>query len=116
MDAALSQSCLSSDNVLVIVEIGCGTAGERGDERGEPVDADYVCVGGRCDVRVGSVCVRRVHDEGTTGVEIVKRTWMCSEDGRRGYTYHVINNAVPNVSSFSDRVSTDNGWIVSTQT
>ena len=56
---------------------GCGTAGERRDGRGEPFDADYVCLEWACDVRVGSVCVWRVcvrvGDEETSGVEVIKR-------------------------------------------
>ena len=55
--------------------IGCGTAGERGDGRGESIDADDVCLECACNVRVGGVCVWRVCVRvdltGTTGVEIV---------------------------------------------
>lgn len=54
-----------------------GTAGERCDRLGEPVDADYVCLGRTCDVRVGIVWVwrvcGRVGDAGATGMEVVKR-------------------------------------------
>jgi hypothetical protein len=74
---------------------GCGTAGERGDGRGEPVHADYVCLERTCDVRAGSVCVWhvcvRVGDAGTSGMEIVKR-----EDARRGCPYGDIHNVRDN--------------------
>ena len=56
--------------------IGRGTAGEPGDGRGEPVDADHVCLERACNGRVGSVCVWRVCIRvgltGTTGVEVVR--------------------------------------------
>jgi hypothetical protein len=55
---------------------GYGTAGERGDGRGEPVHADDVCLECACNVRVGSVCVWhvcvRVGFTETTGVEVVR--------------------------------------------
>ena len=67
---------------------GCGTAGERGDGRGESVDADYVYSERTCNVRVGSVCVWRVRvrvgDAETAGVEIIKRTRTRGEDGPVG--------------------------------
>ena len=60
----------------MFVGIGCGAAGERGDGRGEPVNADDVCIECACNVRVGSVCVWRVcvrvGHAGTTGVEVVR--------------------------------------------
>jgi hypothetical protein len=66
----------------------CGTAGERGDGRGEPVDADDVCFECACNVRVGRVCVWRVCVRvgltGTTGVEVVRRTRTHGEDGPAG--------------------------------
>ena len=92
------------------MRIGCGTAGERGDGRGEPVDADYVCLGRTCDVRVGSVCVWgvcvRVGDAGTAGVEVVYERGRAARMGGRGHTHNLTNNTVPHVSSSSDR-STD---------
>jgi hypothetical protein len=58
--------------------LGRGTAGERSDWRGEPVDADDVCIRYPCNVCVG--CVRvwrervRVGYARPAGVEVVKRT------------------------------------------
>jgi hypothetical protein len=79
---------------------GCGTAGERGDGRGESVDADYVRLGQTSDVRVGSLCVWRVcvrvGDAGTAGVGVVKWTQTRGEDGRPGCTRNITNNALPN--------------------
>ena len=70
------------------MDVGCGTAGERGDGRGESVDADYVCFERTCNVRVGSVCIWRVcvrvGDAETAGVEIIKRTRTRGEDGPVG--------------------------------
>ena len=64
----------------------CGvfaSAGERIDWRGEPLDADDVCIRYPCYVCVGRVRVRRerarVGYARPAGVEIVMRT--CGEDG-----------------------------------
>ena len=57
---------------------GGGTAGEHSDWRGEPVDADNVCLGHLCDVCIGRICIQgecvRVGCVRTTGVEVVKQT------------------------------------------
>lgn len=60
----------------MIMGIGCGAVGERGDGCGKLVDADDVCLKCACNVRVRSVwvwsvCVR-VGYAGTTGVEVVR--------------------------------------------
>ena len=84
----LDYNCICANLRLLLWVWGCGTAGKRGDGRGESVNADYVCLGQTSDVRVGSVCVWRVcvrmGDAGTTGVEVVKRTQTRGEDGRPG--------------------------------
>ena len=71
----LNRKCIYKLN-YVYMGIGCGTAGERGDGRGESVDTDNVCLERACIVRVGSVCVWhvcvRVGHTGATGVEIVR--------------------------------------------
>ena len=60
-----------------------GTAGQRGDGRGEHVDADDVCLGRTGDERAVCVCLWRVHFcvgvQRTTGVEVAD--FRLSKDG-----------------------------------